>query len=222
MSFFDDNRRVGLALIVIGIIDIIATLALIVVLYYYIPADLAVDFITSAAISTVGTAIFGILIILFGKNVRKGPNDKVAILSGLFRVLGIAAILTGLCSAISNVMLTGSGTAIVTSAIGIITGLIYLWVSFKIAGGNKNVIGQILWVILLIFSLISILGSIAGFLTILLEGLLILFGVSLLSGIGILFGVSLLFGINSVCMLFVYAYVFTALLSPEVKKSMGV
>ena len=219
MSFFDDNRKVGLALIIVGIIDIISVLVITAALFYNVISEGSELYsVLAIAIGTAGTLVLGILFIFFGKNVRKGPNDKVAITSGFFRVLGIGAIVTGICAIISFVMLAGSWTTMITGVIGIISGLLYLWASFKVAGGNKNTIGHILWVILLIISLFGIIAGlpaiielIAGFLIIFTGGLLAIAGLSFMLG-----------GITAICMMFVYAYVFLALFSPEVKKSMGV
>ncbi|MCL1979440.1 MAG: hypothetical protein FWG60_04715 [Methanomassiliicoccaceae archaeon] len=200
MSFFDDNKKVGLALIIVGLISIIVAVASIAVAYSDSIADKA-----AFAVSAIGSVIFGLLIMFFGFNVRKGSNDKVGILSGLFRVLGIATILGAIFTAISVAMIGDIGAGIVSAIIEIIIGLIYLWVSFKIAGGNKNVISKILWVILLVFTLIlAILALIAFF--VVFSGDLWL----------------ILAGISSLCSFFVYVYAFIALLSPEVKSSMGV
>lgn len=196
MSFFDDNKKVGLALIIIGIIGIVLAL---------IRIARAFDLVNTAAhvVIAVGALIFGILLLFYGMNVRKGSNDKVSILSGLFRVLGIGTIVTGIC-AITAAIIGGAGGLLI-GVLTIILGLIYLWVSFKIAGGNKNVIGKILWVLLVIITFIGAIIMLIGFLAVFAGTI-----------------DAVLEGINSLCWFFVYVYVFIALLSPEIKKSMGV
>jgi len=198
MSFFDDNKKVGLALIIIGIVGIVIALVRIVVAFDHTNT-------TANVIIAVGALIFGVLILLFGLNTRKGSNDKVAILSGLFRVLGIGTIISGICGAIGTAIIVGVGTGIVSGVLDILFGLILLWASFKVAGGNKNVIGKILWILLVIIFLILAILAIVGFFAVF-AGTLIL----------------VLEGINSICWFFVYVYALIATLSPEVKKSMGV
>lgn len=202
MSFFDDNQKVGLALIIVGAINLIMALVNVVVAFTDEAANTG-----AVAVGAVGGIIFGILILMYGMNVRSGSNDKVGILSGLVRVIGIATILAAIFVAISAGLSDGSiTTGIVSAIVEIIVGLILLWIASKIAGSNQNVISNVLWIILVIVFLVLAILAIVGFVTGLLEA-------DLSSIVG---------AISSLCMFFVYAYAFLACLSPEVKSSMGI
>jgi len=196
MSFFDDNKKIGLALIIIGIVMLIAGLVRII-------GGAIDDSKNLGAQIAYGVAgiIGGILWLLYGLNVRKGSNDKVAIVSGIVRTIGVITILVAIFNVAGNYMASstyGVADIIVGLIVALIIGLIYLWISFKIAGGNKNIISKILWVLLLIASLIMVLVNIVGILG------------------------SDIFGIIAcICWVIVYIYVFLACLSKEVKSAMG-
>ncbi|MDR0523487.1 MAG: hypothetical protein LBG62_03600 [Candidatus Methanoplasma sp.] len=154
MSFFDNNQNVGLALIVIGLINLIAGIV-----------SAAWEHTGSSIAYGIGSVITGILILLYGIKVRNGSNDKVAIVSGLVGTIGLATILSAIFNAIGAY--TASDDVTLVAAIGavilsIIIGLIYLWVASKIAGANKNVISKIVWVLLLIVSVLGAIGSLIG------------------------------------------------------------
>jgi len=196
MSFFDDNKKIGLALIIVGVVMLIAGLVRII-------GGATDDSKNLGAQIAYGIAgiIGGILWLLYGLNVRKGSNDKVAIVSGIVRTIGVITILVAIFNVAGNYMAStsyGVGDIIVGLLVALIVGLIYLWISFKIAGGNKNIISKILWVLLLIASLIMVLFNILG-----------IFGADI-------FGI-----IACICWVIVYIYVFLACLSNEVKSAMG-
>ena len=207
MSFFDNNKHVGLALIIVGLIVLI--LGLIAAIANGISDNFTNTQKLGYVITAIGSLIFGILILGFGLSVRRGSNDKVAILSGLVRVIGIATILAAIFSAVGNYLINddGIGAAIVAFIVQIIIGLILIWVAHKIGGKSKNVISKVLWLILLIvFAILAIL-SIVNCITGILHD-------SSLGGI--------LTAISLLCWFIVYVYAVIALLSPEVKSSMGI
>lgn len=198
MSFFDDNGKIGLALIIVGLVNVLAAIIGIVLAAVNGGENLA-----SVIVGAIGSLIFGVLIFLYGRNVRSGSNDRVAILSGFVRVLGIATILSALFVAISQFLSVGGiGAAISTVIVEIIVGLVLLWVSSKIAGSGQNAISKILWFLLVIIFLV---------LTI----------VNLISGITGIIALSIVPAILGFCYFFVYGYAFIATLSPDVKSSMG-
>lgn len=203
MSFFDDNGKVGLALIIVGLLNIIVAIANVIVAFMDDNNGVAY------AVAAIGAIIFGILILMFGMNVRSGSNDKVGIVSGLVRVIGIATILSAIFDAVASYMMSddvGVGAAIGAAIISIIIGLILLWIASKIAGSNKNVISNVLWILLVLVFLILAILSLVGFVGGLLDATT----------------ASILGAISSICMFFVYVYAFLACLSPEVKSSMGI
>ncbi|MCL1811502.1 MAG: hypothetical protein FWG41_04735 [Methanomassiliicoccaceae archaeon] len=197
MSFFDNNKTVGLVLIIIGLIMFVGGLVSAV-------AWLADDTLnTGAQIAFgIGGIIGGLLWLFYGMKVRSGSNDKVAIVSGLVRTIGVITILIAIFVAAGNYLANdefGLGAALVSLIVSIIIGLIYLWISGKIAGKNKNVISKIVWVLLVIISLIMVVVHILG-----------------------IFDADIWGIISHICWAVAYIYVFLASLSPEVKSSMGI
>ncbi|MDR3205821.1 MAG: hypothetical protein LBT41_01800 [Candidatus Methanoplasma sp.] len=190
MSFFDNNNNVGLALIIVGLIAIVAGIL-----------HPVLDEEKGAAVAYgIAGIISGIIFLLYGLKVRSGSNDKVAIVSGLLRAVGIATILQAIFVAVGYYLLNDEiSGAVGVLVVQIIIGLIFLWISGKVAGANKNIISKILWVLLVIFSLIaaifSLLGAISSDVTAIISG---------------------------IAWFIVYIYVFLASLSGEVKSAMGI
>jgi len=204
MSFFDNMKTVGLLLIIVGLINLIVAVGAIAIAgtHDFEEGRVRLGWVVVA----ISTVIFGVLILMFGMKTRSGPNDKVAFVSGLIRVLGLATILGAIFSAVGLYLIEdGIGTAIGTFILLIIIGLIYLWAAAKVAGKSKNVISKVLWVILLIISLLAVLGNLMDF------------AYNISSDLWILMN-----AICSLCMCIVYIFVFVALLSPDVKNSMGI
>lgn len=210
MSFLD-NKTVGLVLIIIGLLNLVAGIARAVngVL------DTEGTYLIIAAICYgIASLISGILILGYGIKVRGGPNDESDIVSGLIIVIGTATILNAIFLAAGAFFTNydsdaGLGTsvwaAIVTMIVQIIVGLILIWAGRKVGGKSKNVISKVLWVLLVvIFLILAVLQFIA------------LFGFDL----GTLDGILAL--VAAICWAIVYIYLFIAMLSKDVKESMGI
>lgn len=205
MSFFDNNKTVGLMLIIVGLINIIMGIAQAV--DGVINEDTG-KLIAAAVCFGIASLIFGILILGYGLKVRRGPNDQSDTVSGLVRVIGVATILQAIFIAIGSYLNNQDsiGGAIVGAIIQLILGIILIWVAGKISGKNKNVISKIVWVIAVVVFLIL---AITSFLRIFdnldfgnLKAILIL--------------------ISSICMFLVYIYCFVAMLSKDIKTTMGI
>ncbi|MDR1404010.1 MAG: hypothetical protein LBJ20_00345 [Candidatus Methanoplasma sp.] len=197
MSFFDDNRKVGLALIIVGILN--AVVPIMNIVHVFIDHESVGN-----AIGPIGALIFGLLILSLGFRVRSWSNDRVGILSELVRVIGVATILIAVFKAISNFVTgdVGIASSIVTILSGVIIGLILLWISAKIKGKSKNILSKFLWALLVIvFLALSIITI-----------------VSLVSG---LLDKAWLDALMSLCNIFVYVYAFLASISSEVRHSMN-
>jgi len=198
MSFFDNNKNVGLALIIVGLINLIYAVLKVV------DAWNGDEDLTVAALRAIGSLIFGVLILFYGINVRGGSNDKVTILAGLVRVVGIITILAALFYAAADWLeLESFSAGMGTFIVQIIVGLILLWVSVKIGGKSKNIVSKVLWVILIVAFVILALSALLGSIVCLVDG-------AWIDAIGLL------------CWLIVYIYALIATLSPDVKSSMGI
>ncbi|MCL2295899.1 MAG: amiloride-sensitive sodium channel family protein [Methanomassiliicoccaceae archaeon] len=212
MSFLT-NKSVGLMLIIIGLINIIAGLARAVngVL------EAEGTYLTIAAICFgIANLISGVLILGYGFKVRGGPNDESDIVSGLIIIIGTATILNAIFLAAGSFFTNydadaaiGSAiwAAIVTLIVQIVLGLILIWAGRKVGGKNKNVLSKLLWIILIVVFLIL---AIWQFVTLFKDGI----------DLGNLDGILALIG--AICWAVVYIYCFIAMLSADVKESMGV
>ncbi|MDR2845890.1 MAG: hypothetical protein LBV63_01250 [Candidatus Methanoplasma sp.] len=199
MSLFDNNRTVGLALIVVGLINLILGIGV-----------AAWEHTASSVAYGIANLIFGVLVLLFGIKVRNGSNDKVAILSGLVRVIGISTILSAIFSAAGAYLADkdlGIGAAIGAVIISIILGLILLWIAAKISGKNVNVISKVIWILLVIIFVLLVLSSIVTF-------------VVALGDIDTATGI--LSAIAALALIFVYVYALIATISKEVQSSLGI
>jgi len=209
MSFFDNNKTVGLALVIAGLITLVMGIGNAV-------AGVMDGDGNNAKIAAVcfgiAALIFGILIFGYGFKVRGGPNDQSDIVSGLIRIVGVATILQALFNAIgayfttadSGSIATAVWAAIVSMIVSIIIGLILIWAAGKVAGNSKNVISKLLWIILVVvFLVLAVLTLVHAF--------------PIGSGI-----TGILVLVSAICMFFVYLYCFIAMLSKDVKSSMGI
>jgi len=156
--------------------------------------------------------IFGILILGYGFKVRGGPNDQAVVVSGLIRTIGIVTILQALFIALGAYFASDQSgiadsvvIALTSMLISIIIGLILIWAAGKVAGANKNVISKFLWVLLIVIFLILAILSFFD-----------IFG----QDFGTLWGILGL--VAAICMCIVYIYCFIAMLSEDVKRSMGI
>ena len=201
IPFFEDNKKVGFALIIVGLINLIMGVVGIILAIFSDDGNVG-----AAAVAAIGFVISGVFLFFYGQEVRNGPNNKVKIVSGLIRIIALITIVSAIFIAISNYMASddfGIGAALIFVIVQIIVGLILLWISSKVSGANKNVISNLLWIILVVVFLILTLLAILGFV----NGLI---------------GGDFVGAIREICMVVVYLYAFLACLSPEVKSSMGV
>lgn len=148
MSFFDQPKNAGLAMIVVAIVNILVAIANIVV------AATAEDGINYGGIITaVGLVITGVIYFKFGSNVRSGNiSKKIDILASFVNVVGINTIITGVFAIIAGSFETGVWN--------IIFGLIICYCGKKINDGKETTLDKILWIILMLIFVISILLNI--------------------------------------------------------------
>jgi hypothetical protein len=199
MSFFSDNKKVGLALMIVGIISIAGGVVGVATASFD-----SKDLLTSI-VGIFGTLIFGVLIVAFGLKTYSGPNDQVRILSGLINVIAVATILSAVFNGayfymVNDVTLIG---AIASIAIMVVIGLVLLWIASQIAGSNKGTLSKVLWIVLVsAFLILSVLA-------------LVIFVKACYDHLWLLSCIIL-------CELFVFIYAVFACLSPEVRAAMGV
>lgn len=148
MSFFDQPKNAGLAMIIVAIVNILAAIANIVVAA---TAEEGVDY--SGIIVAVGLVITGIIYFKFGSNVRAGNiSKKIDILASFVNVVGINTIVTGVFAILSGTFASGVWD--------IIFGIIICFCGKKINDGKETTLDKILWIVLLVIFVLSILFSI--------------------------------------------------------------
>jgi len=215
MSFLEDNKNIGLLLIIVGIMSILAPL----ILFMY---DISTTYVV---VLVVGGIIAGMIYIFSGLSVRDGTDDKLGILpmfAGMIgltishdnkvgtpalmvMILGITSLINGIFSLIAGAVLGAIGSGISSAVIGIIIGIFFLIAAPIVAGNKKSSSGNVVWIILLILIILGILGALltafAGF-------FFALYGLMML--------------ILGICLLLLFIYLLLRVLSPEIKKNMGV
>lgn len=191
MSFFDQPKNAGLAMIVVAIVEVIAAIINIVVAA---TADDGIDF--SGIIVAIGLIITAVIYFKYGSQVRSGAiSAKIDILASFVNVVGVISIVNGVFQIIAGV--AGGAGLIGNGVINIIIGLIICFCGKKINDGKETTLDKIIWIILLVVFVIEILANIV---------MLIGFPIGTLMGI---------------CGIIIYVFMTLLLLDGDVKKAMG-
>ena len=222
MSFLEDNKNIGLLVLIVGIMTIVAA----IVLVAWISGHKVAGYTTAGTIvSLVGALISGIIFILAGLSVRDSKDDqlgllqmfagmiglkiaydiKIGIPALLVMVMGITSLINGVFAIIAGGVNGSVGAGISAGIIGIIIGIFFLIAAPIVAGNKKSSSGSIIWIILLILTVLGILGS---FFALFVVFIIPIYGLFVL--------------IVAICSLLLYIFLLLAFLSPEIKKTMGV
>ena len=191
MSFFDQPKNAGLAMIVVAIVEVIAAIINIVAAA---TADDGIDF--SGIIVAIVLIITAVIYFKYGSQVRSGAiSAKIDILASFVNVVGVISIVNGVFQIIAGV--AGGEGLIANGVINIIIGLIICFCGKKINDGKETTLDKIIWIILLVVFIIEILANIV---------MLIGFPIGTLMGI---------------CGIIIYVFMTLLLLDGDVKKAMG-
>ena len=191
MSFFDEPKNAGLALIIVAIISVIAGIANIVL---GVIDDAGVQ--TANIVIAIGSIIGAIVYFKYGSSVRSGSvSAKIDILGGFVNAVGIVTIIGGIFTFVAGFV--GYEGGIASGIISVILGLIICWCGKKINDGKQTTVDKIIWIILLIIFIIELLLNIVA---------LIGFPIGTILGI---------------CGIIIYIFMLTLLFDGEVKKEMG-
>ena len=191
MSFFDQPKNAGLAMIVVAIVEVIAAIINIVAAA---TADDGIDF--SGIIVAIGLIITAVIYFKYGSQVRSGAiSAKIDILASFVNVVGVISIVNGVFQIIAGV--AGGEGLIANGVINIIIGLIICFCGKKINDGKETTLDKIIWIILLVVFVIEILANIV---------MLVGFPIGTLMGI---------------CGIIIYVFMTLLLLDGDVKKAMG-
>ncbi|MBR4503473.1 MAG: hypothetical protein IKP20_00580 [Candidatus Methanomethylophilaceae archaeon] len=163
MSFFDDNKTLGTALIVIGAIQFILGIVALV-------GAVSGGIDGPTAVAAIGPIIVAILYFAFGWKIRNSQiTNKLDILAQYVKLAGLGVIINAVFSIWNTYDDAGGkiGTTLVSLAIAVIIGLIIIGISTRINDGKKDNLDRVIWIILLIlfalgaiFNFIGLIGQI--------------------------------------------------------------
>lgn len=144
MSFTDNQKILGWAFFIIGILMIVSAL-----IQIWDGATAEDDIEIWGIVAGIGALIAAVLYFLYGNKVRVGTiTGKLNILGQFIRVIGVNAVITGVFSL---------GVDWVSGICSIIFGLILVWVAGKVLDGKETTIDKIIWIILLVVFVIMFL-----------------------------------------------------------------
>ncbi|MFT0898633.1 hypothetical protein [Candidatus Methanoprimaticola sp. MG2] len=200
MSFVDNQKLVGTAFTVIGILFIIAALVQLVGAF----SEEGWTNIVGAVIAAIGAILAAILYFKYGNSVRKEElTGKLNILGSYVLVVGVTTVIVNIFAAIGGII---GEISFWDSLIMVILGIIVIWAGKKITDGKETTIDKILWIILTIVFLVLFVLNFVG-----------IFG-SFGSGEALTIIISF---ITSVCYAVVFLFMLLYMFDGEVKKGMG-
>lgn len=163
MSFFKENRTAGIALMVLGAINLIVGLVALVT------ALTAGNIVVSAVVACIGPIIMAALYLRFGISVKNGGvPKKIDILAYFVRLAGLSEIIIAVFNLWYAIETSGAIAAIGSLIVSIIIGLIILFVAGRINDGKQDTGDKIIWIILVVlFAISAVLDVLAviGFIT---------------------------------------------------------
>lgn len=201
MSFFDNPKNFGTAMLIAGLIA--ALVSLIGIISEALSSDVSVGLIIVA----VGALIYGLMIAAIGQKIRVGEiSQKIKILGSFIAVVGAGFIVKGFFSMIGVTVDNADdlGIAVAGFFVALILGIIAIYISRTITDGQTTTMDRIFWIILLVIFVIMIIASLIGILSVL-DGEII----------------GALTAVASICNVVVYASLLVVLLSDDVKKELG-
>jgi hypothetical protein len=163
MSFFKENRTAGIALMVLGAINLIVGLVALVT------ALTAGNIVVSAVVACIGPIIMAALYLRFGISVKNGGvPKKIDILAYFVRLAGLSEIIIAVFNLWYAIETSGAVVAIGAVIISVIIGLIILFIAGRINDGKQDTGDKIIWIILVVlFAISAVLDVLAviGFIT---------------------------------------------------------
>lgn len=162
MSFFDDNKKIGLALWVIGILMILVAILRI---YFGLTDDAvkADDRQTGWVTMGVCSLICALMFFGYGQNIRSGQiGDKFTIAAKLTFVIGMFTIIVGIFTAVSGFGFHEVTSFAVQGAAMIVLGLVVLFIYRTITGENAEAINKVIWIALMAIFILMLIASVAN------------------------------------------------------------
>ncbi len=165
MSFFKENRTAGIALMILGVINLIGALVALV-------GALTGSIVISAVVACIGPIIMAVLYFRFGVSVKNGGvPEKIDILAYFVRLAGLSEIIIAVFNLWNAWETKGAWAAIAALAISIIIGLIILFVAGRINDRKQDTGDKIIWVILVVLFAISAIMDIVAIVGVIAAGI---------------------------------------------------
>ena len=165
MSFFDNQKVLGYAFLVVGLILVIDAILTIVFGFVDVNDDMkeGIDNWTIyCVLGGIGSLICAVLYTMFAMKVYNGVySEKIVILERYVMIVGLTIALGGVFNAVASI--AGGqdvGVAIVSAILSILIGLIIMFIATKINDGKQTVGDSIIWILLLIAFIIVLILSI--------------------------------------------------------------
>ena len=165
MSFFDNQKVLGYAFLVVGLILVIDAILTIVFGFVDVNDDMkeGIDNWTIyCVLGGIGSLICAVLYTMFAMKVYNGVySEKIVILERYVMIVGLTIALGGVFNAIASI--AGGedvGVALVAAVISVAIGLLIMFIATKINDGKQTVGDSIIWIILLIAFIIVMILSI--------------------------------------------------------------
>ncbi len=177
MSFFKETRTAGIALMVLGAVNLIMA---VVALVGAFSGDLGSTKTYAAIVACIGPIIMALLYLRFGVSVKNGGvPKKIDILAYFVRLAGLSEIIIAVFN-LWNAIETGDAwVAIGSLVVSIIVGLIILFVAGRINDGKQDTGDKIIWILLVVLFAISAILDIVSIIGIFTAG--VVFDLSLLT-----------------------------------------
>lgn len=151
MSFLDNPRNAGTALWIVGILNIILGILSIVLAAAGVEIDGEKIDLVYGIINGIGTIIVGIIYFGFGKSIRSGEiSDKWDILTRFVLISAMAIAIGGIFGYNSDL-----GQYAVNIIVSLIIALIVFWIYKRMTDGKADTVDKILWILLVLFFIIS-------------------------------------------------------------------
>ncbi|AIZ56273.1 hypothetical protein Mpt1_c03790 [Candidatus Methanoplasma termitum] len=216
MPFFDDNKNVGLLLLLLGFLTIVTGIVM--------AATHGNRSVVGGIVGAVGGIICGLLYLIAGYNIRESSDkikgiipliggivglktidygNKISVFALVLMVFGVGEIVYALFNAIAFAILGFAVVAVIVLVLAILVGIFFIYVSTVISGDRKSSSGNTLWIILLIFVILGIIQRI-------------------LSITGISTAHLIMTVLTAVCAIVIYIYLLFMTISPEVKTILDV
>lgn len=203
MSFLSNPKTAGTALEIVGILQVIA--GIFAVAGAILNRDDPEVNLGFAVVIGIGAIVCGCILAFFAVKVRNGTIPaKIDILAIFVRVVGVTTIISSIFTIIGVIILNPQDLTaqIIGGAIGIVIGLIIVFISTKINDGKQTTGDKIIWVLLLVFFVIDIILSV----------------LTIVAGFDPL---SLTTIVTGICYTLAYIFMVIMLFDGDVKKEMG-